>query len=425
MATPPITVIYTGTYGTANVRIGPVENDVDPSLMLATEGSDVEIEPELKTEDIATPAAFTKWLDERVRDPPELPAWCKRSVWRELLDLLELPQPPPQTPVRWPLEHNSERQSGALEGTKPDGTKPEPTADPATVGTQPPAAATTPTTEDVLTTEVVGSAESYRKQGQIFVSALAAIPAATLLTSLIRAPGDSGLEDWKLALGLTFAAAALALGVWLALHLRAPVEISREALMNFPMHRIVGTGQEGYEELLTRINQLRETLADAGDKLPAEERRFHAVLATLRSVHLLATADALRRRVTDKTTLGLAGVSLALAAAAVFFLATAPKPKAAEKAAGGPAVVKVALTPAAVTQLGCPKSTFNALKLGGSETEPQVIPLGGVKCAAGDYLTFAIKKAPAAEVTAVKPASQAPTTTTKSTTRTGPATTTP
>src|SRR5437016_4391755 len=106
----------------------------------------------------------------------------------------------------------------------------------------------TPTPEalDVLTREVWGSVESYRKQGQVFVSVLAAIPTATLVTTLIRAPSDAGLHEARLAFGLLFAFVALGLGVVLALSLRKPVEVTENELKTFSMQRIIGTGQQSY-----------------------------------------------------------------------------------------------------------------------------------------------------------------------------------
>ncbi len=257
---------------------------------------------------------------------------------------------------------------------------------------------------DVLTSEVVGSAESYRKLGEIFVSVLAAIPTATLVTTLIRAPGDAGLYEWKLAVGLALAALALIFGVLLAIWLRTPVEVDREALDNFEMERIVSTSQRNYEELLTRIGELQDSVAAATEesKRKGAERSFQAVLATLRSVHLLATADALRDRVLSRKTQNLAGAALIVAAAAVFFLATAPKPKSSDKSTG-PTVVKVTLSADGAKKLGCSKTTFNALKLGGSKTEPEVLPLG-LSCTAGEYLTLKVaeKEGLATEVKALE-----------------------
>lgn len=301
----------------------------------------------------------------------------------------------------------------------PEAAEPDPKTEDATPG----AAA------DTLTKEVVGSADSYRRLGEIFVSALAAIPTATLLTTLIRAPGDAGLHDWKLALGLALAAIALVLGVLLSVWLRTPTEIGRQALQEFDMSRIVGTSQPTYERLLARIEQLEDKLATATDaERPATDRHLRAVLATLRNVHLIAIADALRKRVLSTTTQGLAGSALITAAAAVFFLATAPKPKAAEATATGPSVVSVALTSDGAKKLGCSKAKFSALRLGGSDTEPQVVPLGRVTCTAGPYLTLKVaeKEGLASEVKVLEPFSPMPSGAARSTTTsTAPTATTP
>jgi hypothetical protein len=259
---------------------------------------------------------------------------------------------------------------------------------------------------DLLTTEVAGSAEGYRKLGEIFVSALAAIPTATLVTTLIRAPGDAGLHEWKLAVGLALAALALVLGVLLAVWLRTPVEVSRDSLEKFSMTRVF-TNQPSYARLLDRIDQLDDKLATTTEKeRPVVERHLAAVRGTLRNVQLLATADQLRARIARPKTRNFAGGALLAAAAAVFFLASAPKPKPAEaSSAATTSVVKVTLTPAGMKKLGCPSSTFNALKVGGTDIAPSVVPLHGVNCSAGDYLTLKIaeKEGLATEVKVLQP----------------------
>jgi hypothetical protein len=445
MASDHITVLY----GTLTARIDLRRNDWSLQAETVTEENLQSPEIQLTNKTVQRDE-FTKLLERNARATNSLALYCFYPVWLELLELLDVKQPLPDAPVPWPPESNGVPEPAGpevghleiakTEVTKPDVAKPDAGKESANGKASPAASLTTPATEDVLSTEVVGSADSYRKQGQIFVSALAAIPTATLITTLIRAPGDAGLEEWKLAVGLSLAAVALAIGVWLALWLRAPVEISRQTLKDFPMHRVVGTGQRSYGEVLTRINELREKLAEADHKLPNEERRYRAVLATLRSVQLLATADALRSRVTDKKTQLLAAGALVAAGGAVFFLASTPKPKAPETAAAAP-VVKVTLTEAGVKTLGCSKPTFDALKIGGTETEPQVVPLGQVTCTAGTYLTLPIaaKEALATDATPVKapskepaatvstpaaPTSTAPPATTAGTTSTAPAQTT-
>lgn len=194
--------------------------------------------------------------------------------------------------------------------------------------------------------------------------------------------------------------------------LRTPVEVSRAQLDHFEMSGIVGTNQTSYAGLLRRIEQLQDKLATASTaERPTTERHLKGVLATLRNVQLLATAENVRARVLSRRTTALAGGALIAAAASVFCLATVPKTKPAPAAAAGASVVSVTLTEAGAKKLGCPTATFNALKLGGSATEPQVLPLGGVKCTAGDYLTLKVaeKEGLATGVEALEPVSATPT----------------
>jgi hypothetical protein len=277
--------------------------------------------------------------------------------------------------------------------------------------------------DDVLTTEIVGSAEAYRRLGEIFISLLTAIPGAALIASLISGPGDAGFDKDHLALGLGFAVAAIGLGLVVALMIRGPVEIGRATLDGFDMSKIVGTNQRSYEELLKRIRQMSTKLADTDEENEREtvERQLNALVATLRRVHLVATARELRKRATDGLTILLTGLALVAAACATYNLALATK----TDAAPGTAVVSVKLTPTGATRLGCATTTFDALKIGGSDEEPQVVPLNGVGCEAGNLLQLRIaeEEGTAEEVKAVEAVDMTPepqaAATTKDTTTTG------
>jgi hypothetical protein len=263
--------------------------------------------------------------------------------------------------------------------------------------------------DDVLTTEVIGSADSYRRVGEVFVSALAAIPAATLLTSLIRAPGDAGLSEWKLILGVLLAALAVAFGVALAVWLRTPVTVTTAELQEQSFSELVLTNQDDFDELVLRIDEVESAIGDATTETARlrEQRQLAALIATLRRVQLVVTAKKLRERVTDWKTIALALLSLGCAAAAVAFLALAPKPKA--DAAPATTVVKVELTPDGAQLLGCPSSTFNGLKIGGTDDAPQVVPLG-VTCTAGALLELTVAdKTGTAKVSAIEAAAPTPT----------------
>jgi hypothetical protein len=279
-----------------------------------------------------------------------------------------------------------------------------------------PAAAAEPAATEVLTTEIIGSAESYRRVGEVFVSVLAALPSLTLLTSLIRAPGDAGLDEVRLVAGVVCAALAVLCGVTLTIRLRAPVTAGRTELAALDFRELVLTNQDSYEELLERIDEVGDAIADS--RTTAAERKRHqaqltALLATLRQAQLLVTAKKLRQRVLDRMTIGLALASLGFVTAAIAFLALAPKPEAA--ATAGTTVVQVELTSQGAKLLGCPRS-FSALRVGGTDDAPQVVPLG-VSCKAGQLIELVVaertgtasKVAPAEPVGSTLPA--APTTT--------------
>jgi len=316
-------------------------------------------------------------------------------------------------------------------GETTQGAAPEPAAEEATD----PGSGAIP--DDLLTTEIVGSGEAYRRVGEIFVSVLAALPAAAFVTSLIKAPGETGLEEGWLMGGLAAAVAAVGFGIIVALRVRAPVELSKSELENFPMQTIIGTNQPTYDRLLERIDQLGDALAAAEGEAQKKrvERRLNAAVATLRRVHLVATAKELKKRSLDELTIGCTAAALIAAGFAAFALALAPKPKPSEP---GPAatVVDVTLTPDGAKSLGCPTDVFAALKVGGTETEPQVVPLGGVDCEAGDLLKLKVaeEEGTAQEVKAVDAANavaepagtgtEPATTDTESTTTTGTAPTT-
>jgi hypothetical protein len=206
------------------------------------------------------------------------------------------------------------------------------------------------------------------------------------------------------------AALAVAFGVALAVWLRTPVTVTRAELQQQPFSELVLTNQDDFDELVLRIDEVESAIVaaatDAGRK--REQRRLAALLATLRRVQLVVTAKKLRERVTHWETIALALLSLGCAAAAVAFLALAPKPKA--EAAPATTVVKVELTADGAALLGCPSSTFDGLRIGGTDAAPQVVPLG-VTCKAGALLelTVAEKTGTASKVSAIEAAAPTPT----------------
>jgi hypothetical protein len=254
--------------------------------------------------------------------------------------------------------------------------------------------------EELLTREIVGSGEAYRKLGEIFVSVLAAIPGAALITGLIKAPAEGGLDELHLALGLGAAMLAVGLGALLAFRVRAPVEIGQAELRAVDLGTIVGTTQESYDRLSDRIDQVEAEISNLPDDTTDDVRKarwaeFDSLVATLRQVQLVATSREVRKRIDHDDTRALAFFALVAAGVATFFLAIAPVENTEVTAVTAVTVElatdaedETALTPAAEA-LGCSTPTFAALKIGGTDEAPEVLPLGDVTCEAGTILKLA------------------------------------
>jgi hypothetical protein len=232
--------------------------------------------------------------------------------------------------------------------------------------------------------DAVGSVASYRRLGQVYVTLLAGIPGATLLAGIIKAPGENGFDAWDLVIGLVLVAIAVALGLTLVTWLRAPIELKDGDLEGFEMARILGARHAKYNDLLGHIQRLANTA-----NLSSAARADLANSAKVRrQVFQLAAADRMRSRVLNWKTALLVGSSLAFITAGVALLALAPKPKTSgDKSAVS--VVTVKLTPAGKKAFGCSTEDFSALRIGGTDDAPQVVPLG-TTCTKGSLLALTV-----------------------------------
>jgi hypothetical protein len=246
-------------------------------------------------------------------------------------------------------------------------------------------AKTQQTPTDPVADEAVASAASYRRVGQIFTAVLAGIPTIAVLGSLIRAPGDAGFDEGRLIAGLAAVAVSVGIAVALAIVLRLPVDVrdGDADVRSFDMSRVLGARSPTYEALLSDIRGLTGN----PNPSPESDKGLKAAVQIRQRVFQLVAADRMRAKVGGPDAIGLFIGTLVFAVIGVFFLATAPKPKASEATAVK--LVTVTLTPDGQTALGCEVQSFTALKVGGSDTEPVVVPFD-TQCTKGKLLTLTV-----------------------------------
>jgi hypothetical protein len=270
---------------------------------------------------------------------------------------------------------------------------------------------------DALVEDAVSAAAGYRKVGDLLVAFLTAAPAATVLTGLVALPDGSEWDEELLAVGLGLAGIAVCVGLAVAAWLRSPVALTDTSseVTKFTMARVLG-GTGTYSDLTTNIVDLLGLNTRTTD----QETELKNSMAQRLAVYRLATADALADRV--KSFWVIAGMLVAIAAglSAIGVLAVAPKPT----SAGGTDIVAVTLTPEGQAVFDCDADSFIAIRVGGGEDDPEVVPLG-VECTAGAALALSLEKGngSASKVEKVEPF-EAEITTTEPSTATEPATST-
>lgn len=149
-----------------------------------------------------------------------------------------------------------------------------------------------------------------------------------------------------------------------------------EARAHAQEKRNAAEGAEG------RAKSLAESYAHSREQLAAAEQ-------IRQSAYRLKTADEVRARF-DKARYWLWPV-VALAAAGIYFVGIAPKPKPAEPKP--PVLVALTLSEAGEEKI-CPVKTLQALQVGGDEKAPQVITLPTPECPS-KTLTFKKEDSPA------------------------------
>jgi hypothetical protein len=243
------------------------------------------------------------------------------------------------------------------------------------------AAVPDPTLEDAQS-----AAAGYRRVGETIVAVAAAIPALSLLSSLVRAPSDAGFDKLDLGIGVAFAVLGTFVAVGVAAYLRMPAAIEDSQLEDFPMARVPFAVDSDYPTLKQEITRISGSVAEGGSELAKNQQQLQNRLAVRRQVYQLKAAYVLRDRIKDPCLWFGWAATLALVGGAVYFLAIAPKPKSEPVT---PSLVEVSLTGSGVSATGCPKQ-FEALQLGGNDDEPIVAVIGST-CTKGSIFKLSTK----------------------------------
>jgi hypothetical protein len=153
-----------------------------------------------------------------------------------------------------------------------------------TDATQPPAAiaAAAPAFVD----EAVAAAEGTRTAARWIASALGAIPSLAILASIVRAPGDTGFDATKLAVGVALAAGGAIIGVLGFAWVIAPVPLEDKDVADVDLTRIPGQPFTSFGELNQELARLRRGAADL------ESRATSSLVAAKRTEALAQSEEA-------------------------------------------------------------------------------------------------------------------------------------
>lgn len=254
---------------------------------------------------------------------------------------------------------------------------------------------------DVVVDDALHAATAYRNVGQVFVAVLTAIPTATLITGAVKVPDDGTWDTHDLVLGLVLAGIALVAGMAAVVWIRLPAKLTDDDLKDFDMGRVLGARSPTYKDLLDGIDQLLQKAP--ADRTQTDKDDLAGHLQVRQNVYRLATADALAARVTAFRLWAFVVIAIAASLAATGFLAVAPHK---QTPAEPVSVVSVELTQGGVAAFGCGKAKFAAIKIGGTDDEPEVIPIGAT-CTKGNLLKLKVgHDASAAAADPVKPIEQ-------------------
>jgi hypothetical protein len=223
-----------------------------------------------------------------------------------------------------------------------------------------------------VVSETVSAAKGYRTAAEALVAGLALAPLLTALGGMLTLPEDWDWSlPWLIAAAVLLSASVLA-GLYVSVRLREPVELTDTSpqISAFNMSRIPSAPFDSFGALRDgQTDLLGVTLTDA-QKL--ELRAYNAMIS---DVYELATASELGARIRHRKIKGAVAIAVIGAFSAVIALLLAPHPL--EAKAQDVRLVSVTLEPAAVKKLGCDSDTFDALRVGGTDDKPIVVPIRG------------------------------------------------
>jgi hypothetical protein len=235
-----------------------------------------------------------------------------------------------------------------------------------------------------VTVPVDASARGYRLAAGSALAFLAGVPAAIGVTSFITHKGEI---DWtKAAVGIGFVVLAVFSGVWLILRVKSPPdEPAGQELDDANLATYEGGPDVTYATLTKRLEQLQDGLNDEEDAKEKQRLKdsYIATSAAQGRLRAYVKGAKLHEQIFSRWTGVALVLSVVFAAVGCFLLAVAHKPETA--AASTVKVVAVTLTAPQAKTLGCPKTKFTALRVGGTDKQPQVLPLG-ISCTTGAYL---------------------------------------
>jgi hypothetical protein len=149
--------------------------------------------------------------------------------------------------------------------------------------------------------EAVAAADGTRAAARWIASALGAIPSLAVLASIVRAPGGSGFDPTKLAVGVGLAALGAVIGVLGFAWVLVPVPLQDSDIRNLDLKRIPGQPYTTFDELDKQLQELRQAataeeyqatqaLADA-QRAEAQAQRDDAAATAAEAKAAAAPAD--------------------------------------------------------------------------------------------------------------------------------------
>ena len=132
--------------------------------------------------------------------------------------------------------------------------------------------------------EAVAAADGTRSAARWIASGLGAIPSLAVLASIVRAPGDSGFDPTKLAVGVGLAALGALIGILGFAWVLVPVPLQDNDIRSLDLKRIPGQPYTTFGELDKDLQALRQAAT-------SEEYEATQALASAKRADALAQQD--------------------------------------------------------------------------------------------------------------------------------------